>query len=242
MLTADDIFQLILAEQIKQGVIPHYLYKYRSIDTLCLRGLASHSLFFSCLESFNDPFEGKIFFSNQLKEQTLGMIGVDTTKENIDDLSYESEKGITELQNRQSVCCFSKSNREILLWSHYANWHTGLCLKFDLTKDLGFFSPILSVSYDSKMTPSDKMSDFLHHLFQRKYKAWRYEKEYRVVKNLLPGPLQYNSKALVEVIFGCRTEPADMVLVQSILGKNVRYKQCHIDNKAFKLTIGECDF
>ena len=44
---------------IDEGKIPRYLYKYRKIDeTLMI--LNSGTVYFSTLDQFNDPFEGKL--------------------------------------------------------------------------------------------------------------------------------------------------------------------------------------
>lgn len=241
-LNFDEIKKGFLSYQINRGAIPRYLCKFRAIDKNCLCGIASNSLWFSSLDAFNDPFEGKIHFSKELKESTLPMIGLSASKDNIDSLDRMVEDWLNRLHFSQSVCCFSDSENDILLWSHYAHWHTGICLKFDLMNDLDFFSPVFPVSYDPEMKQSDNMNDFLWHLFQRKYKEWEYEKEYRVLSSMEPGSRNYDSTALVEVIFGCKTEISDKTLIQSILGKNVKYKQCQLNKEEFKLDIVEAVF
>ena len=139
MIALDDIFKKRLEEQIKIGEIPHHLFKYRSIDSPCLRGLANHTLYFSNLDSFNDPFEGKVFFSKKLLEDTLRRIKVNVTPKNMDLLTREMDEKVKQTQSAQSVCCLSNTDDDILLWSHYADWHKGVCLKFDLTRDASFF-------------------------------------------------------------------------------------------------------
>lgn len=43
---------------------------------------------------------------------------------------------LTELKDNLRVTCFSEDNKSILMWSHYANHHTGFCVEYDF-KSLG---------------------------------------------------------------------------------------------------------
>jgi len=61
------------------------------------------------------------------------------------DFSFDSIKFRTEtvrLTNKflknSSATCFSKTNNEPLMWSHYASKHSGICLEFNLENGLSF--------------------------------------------------------------------------------------------------------
>lgn len=69
---------------------------------------------------------------------------------------------------------------KILLLLH----HEGVCLEFDISEDVDFFCFPKKVEYDMEYpsidyyTHSEEVTNALFH----KYKAWEYEKEYRIIK------------------------------------------------------------
>ena len=52
---------------------------------------------------------------------------------------------LKELRNTALISCFSKENNSILMWGHYANKHSGVCIGFERPKD-NFYD----VSYSKK--------------------------------------------------------------------------------------------
>ena len=99
------------------------------------------------------------------------------------------------------VSCFSKSNTEILMWSHYADKHKGICVEYDFSYIENFPSNmfILPVIYTDNrpLIPLEKMCelkdklgdptaalDLLPHFvegFITKAKKWKYEFEWRLL-------------------------------------------------------------
>lgn len=58
-------------------------------------------------------------------------------------LSFDTQKFKLELERLENkffrnslVSCFSKSNNNFLMWSHYASRHSGICLEFNLDKGI----------------------------------------------------------------------------------------------------------
>lgn len=48
------------------------------------------------------------------------------------------EKAIKTIRDDAIVSCFSKRNDSVLMWSHYANAHKGVCIEFEKPKDENF--------------------------------------------------------------------------------------------------------
>lgn len=46
------------------------------------------------------------------------------------------KKIILELEDLPRISCFSKRYDSILMWSHYASSHEGVCIEFDETRDI----------------------------------------------------------------------------------------------------------
>lgn len=52
-----------------------------------------------------------------------------------EDLCATLDELFTQFLNNSSVACFSESNTNFLMWSHYASGHTGICLEFEVNPD-----------------------------------------------------------------------------------------------------------
>jgi hypothetical protein len=100
-----------------------------------------------------------------------------------------------------SVSCFSEENDNILLWSHYANDHKGICLEYKTIMNEGYTCllfdpedtkidypvPLLKINYVEK--PLEKVNalftkyfiEQLRSFLSTKYKMWEYEKEIRCI-------------------------------------------------------------
>lgn len=90
-----------------------------------------------------------------------------------------------------SVCCFSETNKSVIMWSHYANNHQGFCLEYDFLElpysDIRnrmlfpvFYSEqrydMTQLFLNKKNDPSIALKASLH-----KSLDWAYEKEWRMV-------------------------------------------------------------
>lgn len=112
------------------------IYKYQSITKLTLQNLAQRKLWASFPTAFNDPFEFRV-------SRTAALAQVDALKADNPDLEKLSQVEIcealccnieTELQ-KFGVTCFTENPTDILMWSHYADNHRGVCLSFDFDEE-----------------------------------------------------------------------------------------------------------
>lgn len=139
------------------------LYKFNKLDTYKISSLASNTLWFSNLEEFNDPFEGRvrIVFKKDSNEDIITAFknilalckkkGIfDIPPDLLDnDYSEEDKKHLLntlkdflniELQDLSKIaaCCFIQDNENVLtnqhMWSHYADGLRGYCICFDQEK------------------------------------------------------------------------------------------------------------
>ncbi len=120
--------------------------------------------------------------------------------------------------SRMGLLCFAGDWSEPVMWSHYAEKHTGICLGFDVCR-----SQVQQVSYHddrilaafSPTTTPDKLSEELQQqLLCTKSAGWRYEEEYRrfvsLDTTLADGNLHFwpirDDIQLTEVILGALCE------------------------------------
>lgn len=119
-----------------------------------------------------------------------------------------SEEFKTKLRNVVSkiiVTCFSKKNNEILMWSHYADGHKGVCIEFEFKNNQDFFEVVYNkkrkklnlkellyrIFYminQNEQTPDEALIKLLSFQFVVKSKKdWNYEEEVRCIKSLNEG-------------------------------------------------------
>jgi hypothetical protein len=156
------------------------------------------------------------------------------------------------------IVCGSLVNDSILMWSHYANKHTGVVLAFDTSKEpfsqLGE-SDVRRVTYSEKKPYYVHSSDvdcFLKGIFNvasTKAAPWSYEKEVRIVIAanwpLLRETrfLRITPACITGVILGCRASPTTQAAVRSALGRphfqQIRLLEAHLDPAEYALNLNQ---
>lgn len=99
------------------------------------------------------------------------------------------------------ITCFTEDGNNSLMWSHYANNHSGVCLKFDLSKDSNLQNTVLPVEYKDELVQVKHLNDFSKSLLT-KLKTWEVEKEWRILSE--KNRFSFKQEALVEIVFGLR--------------------------------------
>ncbi len=146
---------------------PIKLYWYRSRENFAryidnyLRG----EVHFSSWKDVNDPMEGYFLYYPQ----------------------HDSIERLIGEKSKFKICCFSKSYSNYLLWSYYAQGHTGVCLEYEvyelpqniIKRCIKYRKSI--PTFDNTKTDKEQAIDCLTH----KLVFWRKEEEIRL--------LSYNS-------------------------------------------------
>lgn len=114
---------------------------------------------------------------------------------------------IDELQFKLRVVCFTEDGNNPLMWSHYALNHTGVCLKFEPTKDSNFEKALCPVTYSDELIEAKNTNDFTKCLLT-KLKTWSIEKEWRIISDKEKFPFKH--EALVEIVFGLKVPESTM--------------------------------
>ncbi len=124
--------------------------------------------------------------------------------------SYSSSETLLKevLFGDTGILCVTTEKDSILMWSHYANNHAGICFEFDAEK-LSLMGDIYDVNY----VPAYKEVDSIMDSILMKYNCWSYEKERRIVKHAWvsestptnPNEHCMPEKTITGLIFGCKT-------------------------------------
>jgi hypothetical protein len=228
-----------------------YLHRYYSIDENLKDSLRENYLWFSDPLKFNDPYDCNLSSNTsdttypELYEHLKKAFDKDNRGKSIkffeDRIKYLSNNPsemnhLGEMFNKEAVdkigiCCFSENDKALLMWSHYANKHKGICLTFDVSKDEELFTKHpYKVEYPQKYPvyhwPRDtgKVKPF-RYLIATKSKEWDYEEEIRIVRNSdsvkqeFRGKVSFNKKALVAIKFGYNSDESEQIIIKSILDK-----------------------
>ena len=246
---------------VRQEIIdnkrPRYLYKYRSIKSAIVF-LKNNSIYFSNYKDFNDPFENackmRLDFTPKQYYDAFLRWGVDSfsAKKEAEKirLGYINGKDMLRqatdiMLNGFAYFCMAKEPDNILMWSHYADSHKGVCFKFDLLQDDTFLNTV-PVDYDSEYLEFDSLNGNPAPIITRKSPEWFYEQEHRTITTDIKGLHQINKKALVEIIFGCRTLKRNRTRIRNLVRNNgfnsVSFSEAVVNPEAYKLDIQPYSF
>ena len=117
-------------------VRPEILYKYRPLDAVgrdhTLRTINHGELWFSSVAQFNDPFEARVLVSMDGDDEAWcrEFRIARPSNDKIRAMLPELERGVRDDAEQLGMFCLSARPDDILMWSHYASSHRGLCAAF----------------------------------------------------------------------------------------------------------------
>jgi len=239
---------------VNQKSFPHFLHKYRADNQFTELIFSSNELWFANPLDFNDPYDCNTPINTTTSltdiKKWLKSVGIhaqhidELAKRVMDNPSIMKESAESAL-SKSGVCCFSTLEDNILQWSHYTDYHKGICLKFDITEDADFCMIPLIVTYRRIMQHYNHFTQakkIVEYLIQPKYYEWSYESEVRIVKSEITmnannsnRAFKFKNSALKEVIFGAKSS-------QSTIDKYVnlcqKYSKPHVKFSKMKLGDG----
>lgn len=179
-------------------------YKFGRLREL----LKTNSIYCSLPSSFNDPWDCSPQFDNTIPNSLIGnylhkkwalkaynkffpaqdkneeirkiLNDPQRSKHVIDQISEATVNVVRKSKYR--IYCLSPNPENLLMWSHYANSHTGICIEYDLKKSMLFtaLKCRYKTNYPSLKTYSENTRDLLAPLLI-KSDVWSYEEEYRLI-------------------------------------------------------------
>jgi hypothetical protein len=204
-------------------------------------------MYFPRPADFNDPFDCKVrllFKASRLKRERYSR---DLVRERAPHLPKHQQKEMAKhgvslrswqnahdrflkhLGERVGVLSFSEKPDNILMWSHYAEKHTGLCVEF---RRVGYLaSNALKVQYSHDYPELDffEITDALERdktkrpelerkvvdrVYLTKSKDWEYESEWRIIDPVRGFGLKiFPTDLITRIILGCRMSREDKTRV-----------------------------
>jgi hypothetical protein len=217
------------------------LYKYRNwVEDYNKDVLRKNELFLAPPSMFNDPFDCQIFAnfvnlsSEELEKYALRLIKQASLSDNEKDFiinkiakdplthqrSYE-EIAIKSYDKFLGVLSLSANWNNVLMWSHYAAFHTGYCigLNKDKLSSIQNFGAEGFVDYpeDNRFPSINPIEDGNVESYEKavynKSIDWNYEQEYRFTKIIQPDGfkekdrvIKFDNNCIDEVIIGMNAD------------------------------------
>ncbi len=216
---------------------PARLYKYRDLAGSGLgfveRIILHDEIYLPSPTSFNDPFDCMPDFDMRSSlEDRIEMFkrALSRREPNLSETAREERarqvatNPVFELESEEArltmqtlhdqqirtligVYCVSERPDSLLMWSHYAGSHSGICLEFD--SDAIPFDMAQEVIYKEDRTPISRSTETDEESMVKalltKSADWEHEKEWRVIEHEHgPGIYKIPANALTGVILGAR--------------------------------------
>lgn len=210
-----------------------FLYKYRAFNEnnehYMERIFTHNELYFPSPRQFNDPFDSKVQLSFEGTKQEWRRYLRELYKKCRPD--WNREQRLAEVEqimkekrykriprdvaksylDEMGVFCMSEKNDQVLMWSHYCEGHTGLCLEFRATSTTPFFGRALKVKYPENYPDVNffrsSRDEKTEAVLLTKAKDWEYEQEWRIIDHQTgPGVYTFPGELLTGVILGCQIQ------------------------------------
>jgi hypothetical protein len=233
------------------------LYKYKPINQFTLDIIANDRIFYPLPESFNDPFDTKCSFRNKsaLTQSTNAQkIARAFPDENPSDILVFTRTDLTpkidvfnNMLKNFGILSLAEDAKNILMWSHYAEDHKGICIEFERnevnglgdsgkTKKVNYTKNYPSLSSKTLLSKKDTESSLMRVLYT-KSESWGYEQEWRMF--MPKGNTVYSVPGRVKsIIFGARASNMDIDTIEKLIkNKNVVLKKAVLKESEFGIKL-----
>lgn len=252
---------------------PEFLYKYKSLATCqdrerVLRIITQGKIYYASPGQLNDPFDCKIppidAFAPDLIRYWIEANDAKSDEERVSIyckfnnpapylckqlLRCEIDRFheiIDPNVNKSGVFSLSALNNNTLMWSHYADSHKGICLKFSsriLRESCRDIFPVcyrkerISGAIDKKSYEDAKL---FKEIVQLKDCLWKYESEWRFLRPEF-GEVDIPMDAVVGIVFGCLTSDSDKFWLKHAIpkGRAIKRYEARIKTNEFGLEVVE---
>jgi len=218
-----------------------FLYKYRSLSDVnkerVERIFTHNELYFPSPIQFNDPFDCRIDLSFEGTDDEWNAYIDRLIANHRQELSPSKKlllkkrlrrsnklrnidsEALLKLNHELGIFSMSSIPDDILMWSHYADSHQGICIGFNAGYNDHFFRVSQKVIYQ-KDYPSTRVHDSdmdrMTATLLTKSDHWKYEQEYRIIDYQNgPGIKKFPSKMLAIVILGCQISDENRKIVKN---------------------------
>ncbi|EHK2354846.1 DUF2971 domain-containing protein [Clostridium perfringens] len=229
---------------------PKNLYKYKEVNEYTLAMIKEENIWASNPKEFNDPydclldFNGDIVIQETLKKilnvPEIHCINEKEKNKMIDKIKIHMEN----LINQIAIVCLSEEKDNILMWSHYAKNHQGICIEYDYN-DISNYTEVYPVVYmEENIDLSKSIINIdpygIHKKIMIKFALWEYEKEWRIIFNNNDSKTNgglISFPKIKAIYLGCKINKDDKEkIIKLTKEKKIDLYQMKMEKNKFKLT------
>lgn len=149
---------------------------------------------------------------------------------------------------RMGVFCLTENVRSVLMWSHYANNHYGIAIRFSFTDQIeGGLIPLFKVRYREERAMlraffgGEDQAESIMNALCTKAKFWDYEREWRFIEPEGAGKIiHFEPKVVTGVVLGAKTLDADAYWVaEQCAARGIPLMKVVPDDRTFALNFYE---
>lgn len=217
------------------------LFCFKPITKYLLSNLINNEITVSSPSTFNDPFDclalkwaevnpKSIHQRTSFKHFRIACFSQSSKYPNNDiDLLHMLSN-----QNKPKYTAY----RNILMWSHYADSHKGICIKYNFSPDFACsneenysYRNFKTVKYVNSKISIKEPTISEETAFLTKLKCWKYEKEIRLLdydcnyEGLYKSIRLDNSSKIEAIYFGVRCDEKDIKTIMDII--KLQYPKCN---------------
>lgn len=236
-------------EPYPDNATPSKLYKYRSCSSAddlkyVMKTIADNEIFLASSWSFNDIFDCRPvirgectdaeFITRYVKlaqkkgiNKSLGHLIMDakvacgdpTRDPRHESVSIAMQNELSRRISLAGIYCATEKNDNLLMWSHYADNHKGVCLEFD--GESSVFREAMKVIYEKERPVINTLrSSDLHITMSKalitKSIDWEYEGEWRIIRQVDGvGILNIRPDSLTGIVFGAACDPNTITAISN---------------------------
>jgi hypothetical protein len=236
---------------------PEFFYRFTTIER-AEEILTRCRIFFPSPADFNDPFDCQFRSISRTTKRDRERFNRELIRERnpkmprafVKKLARRASgrgsfrEGARRLRERiirsVGILCVTERTDSVLMWSHYADKHQGVCLQFRGLDRLP--TPPLKVVYSddypavdlleyapfvdgADQTARAKQKELVERMYLTKAKDWSYEREWRIVdwataRSSSRGLHPFNPLLLKGIILGCRITDSDREKIKDLIGRS----------------------
>jgi len=233
--------------------LPKYLYRYRKFNPeFWEKEIFNGEIYLPKACELNDPMDCLIYFDFKKLQEDCYL--AKELEKRPPYLKFSEARKILQIPEKQQeifkgtqenvrVASFTEKKNNLLMWSHYANFHQGLCIQYTTSKlETSLLDELFPVYYSAiKPDITEELmkgsNNAVIKAFAYKAKAWEYEQEWRVIKTSGSKKRTHQKDAISAIYLGAKCPDDDKreKIIQWAKANRKRVYQMKISQKEYNL-------
>lgn len=173
-------------------------------------------------DAIRNPFYSELITESVQQFTTSFIKNTEALGTEISEASKDQDayKYLKEKFASSGILSLSELGDNILMWSHYAQQHKGICIEFERTSSnilgiLNYTSPVrysikapIINAHSYRHATKEEQNEIELSLVLTKAADWTYEREWRIIKNESANSIQPIDCKIESITLGLRTEAA----------------------------------